>query len=130
MELTKVFIFLFVLMVVQAIGTYVQVQQYKKAVKRLHKLGNVGIGSKKGKLKAGNIVVIACNSTGVITGGEIMEGYTIFNGFKALKGIAGKTILDLRAEYMNLPDNRQNFYKAHLQALDALHERVYPKESC
>lgn len=130
MELTKVFIFLFVLMLVQAIGTYVQVQQYKKAVKRLHKLGNVGIGSRKGKLRAGNIVVIACDSAGVITGGEIMEGFTIFNSFKALKGIVGRTILELKAEYMALPKKRQDFYKAHLQALDALSARVYPKESC
>lgn len=130
MEMTKVFIFLFVLMVVQALGTYVQVQQYKKAVKRLHKLGNVGIGSRKGKLKPGNIVVIACNSNGVITGGEIMEGITIFNGFKTLKGIVGKTILELKAEYMALPEKRQKIYKAHLQALDALHTRVYLKESC
>ena len=45
MDFTMLFVCLFVFMVIQATGTYVQVRQYKKAVRRLHKKGNVGIGS-------------------------------------------------------------------------------------
>jgi glucitol operon activator protein len=128
MDTTKIFILLFVLMLTQAFGTYLQVQQYKKAVRRLHKLGNVGIGSKKGKFSQGNIVIIACDRSGVITAGEIMEGFTIFNTFKELSGIAGKTIYHLKAEYMNLSKKQQKKYKAHIQALDALHIRLNPVE--
>lgn len=124
MELTMLFLVFFLLMVLQAFGTYLQVRAYKKAVRRLHKTGNVGIGSKKGRLRPGNIVVIACDKEGVITGGEIMEGFTIFNGFRELTGIAGKTIYELREEYRRLPEKRQKIYKGHLQALDALHIRL------
>lgn len=128
MEWTNLFVVLFIFMVVQAVGTYIQVQQYKKAVRRLHKLGNVGIGSRKSKFRPGNIVVIACNSQGQITGGEIMEGFTIFNGFKELKDIVGKSIYDLKAEYMALPEKKQKFYQAHIQAIDALNTRLNPIE--
>ena len=45
MDFTMLFVCLLAFMVIQALGTYVQVQQYKKAVRRLHKKGNIGIGS-------------------------------------------------------------------------------------
>ncbi len=128
MDSSNLFLGLIILMVVQAIGTYIQVQQYKKAVRRLHKMGNVGIGSKKGRLRPGNIVVIACNSEGIITAGEIMEGYTVFNGFKEVSGIIGKSIYQQRAEYEELPKKKQKAYKAHIQALDALNSRLNPVE--
>lgn len=37
MDFTMLFVCLLAFMVIQALGTYVQVQQYKKAVRRLHK---------------------------------------------------------------------------------------------
>ena len=37
---------IFVLFVVQAVGGYFQVKDYRRAVRRVHKLGNVGIGQK------------------------------------------------------------------------------------
>ena len=92
MEFTTLIAVLLIFMLIQASGTYLQVKQYKKAVRRLHKIGNVGIGSRKSKLRPGNIVVIACDNQGKITGGEIMEGFTIFNGFKELNEIIGKNI--------------------------------------
>ena len=128
MDSSNLMIGLLILMLIQAIGTYIQVQQYKKAVRRLHKFGNVGIGSKKGRLSPGNIVVIACNRDGVITAGEMLQGYTIFNGFKEVAGIIGKSIYELQAEYMALPEKKQKFYKAHIQALDALNLRLNPAE--
>ncbi|MBP2633423.1 MAG: transcriptional regulator [Firmicutes bacterium] len=124
MDFTTLIIVLLVFMGIQAGGTYLQVKQYKKAVQRLHKLGNVGIGSRKSKLSPGNIVVIACDNQGEITGGEIMEGFTIFNGFKELKDIVGKSIYDLKIEYMALPEKKQKIYKAHIQAIDALDTRL------
>ena len=40
---------IFVLFVVQAVGGYFQVKDYRRAVRRVHQLGNVGIGQKKGR---------------------------------------------------------------------------------
>jgi len=129
MDSSYLFVGLLILMVIQALGTYIQVQQYKKSVRRVHKFGNVGIGSKKGKFTPGNIVVIACNRDGVITAGEIMQGYTVFNGFKEIMDIVGKSIYELQAEYMAMPESKQKFYKAHIQALDALNIRLNPVEA-
>lgn len=123
-----IFIALLIILLLQAVTTYIQVRRYKQAVRRLRNLGNVGIGSRKGKLTPGNIVVIACNSAGVITGGEMLGGYTVFNGFKELSGIIGKTIYELRSEYLALPVKKQKDYKAHIQALDALDMRLNPTE--
>ncbi len=123
-----IYLSLFIILVLQAIATLQQVRQYKKAVRRLRPLGTVGIGSKKGKLTPGNIVVIACDQSGRITGGEILEGYTIFSRFQALQQIAGKTIYELRDEYRALPAKQQKVYRAHLQALDALDVRLNPVE--
>jgi len=124
MEFTTLIAVLLIFMLIQASGTYLQVKQYKKAVRRLHKIGNVGIGSRKSKLRPGNIVVIACDNQGKITGGEIMEGFTIFNGFKELNEIIGKNIYVLKAEYMALPEKKQKIYQAHVQAIDALDMRL------
>jgi len=124
MEFTTLIAVLLIFMLIQASGTYLQVKQYKKAVRRLHKIGNVGIGSRKSKLRPGNIVVIACDNQGKITGGEIMEGFTIFNGFKELNDIIGKNIYVLKAEYMALPEKKQKIYQAHVQAIDALDMRL------
>ena len=53
---------LFLLFVVQVIGTHLQVKEYRRAVKELHRLGNVGIGSRRRRLGPSNIVIIACDS--------------------------------------------------------------------
>ena len=115
---------LFLLFVVQVIGTHLQVKEYKRAVRELHKRGNVGIGSRRRKLGPSNIVVIACNSSGEILEGRIMQGMTILSRFRSIEGIAGRTIYDLRAEYASLPEKRRVHYKGHLQALDALITRL------
>ena len=95
---------LFLLFVVQVIGTHLQVKEYKRAVRELHKRGNVGIGE--------------------ILEGRIMQGMTILSRFRPIEGIAGRTIYDLHAEYASLPEKRRVHYKGHLQALDALITRL------
>ena len=110
----------FVLMVIQAIGTHLQVRKYRKSVSRLHKLGNIGVGAKRGKLGGGNIVIISCKGDGKITGAEEMKGMTIFAGFKEIPDIIGKNIYDLKGEYQS--DEKKN--KAYLQAIEALENRL------
>lgn len=111
---------LFVLMIMQVIGTHLQVKQYRKTVSKLHKLGNLGVGASRRKLGGGNIVIIACKGDGTITGGEEMRGLTIFTSFKEIPDIVGKNISNLKAEYKS--DEKK--YKAHLQAIEALENRL------
>lgn len=115
---------LFLLFVVQVIGTHLQVKEYRRAVKELHRLGNVGIGSRRRRLGPSNIVIIACDSAGEIRAGKMMQGMTILSRFRPIEGIAGRTIYDLHAEYAALPDKRRAHYKGHITALDALIARL------
>lgn len=123
MDFTALFICLMAFMVIQAIGTYVQVQQYKKAVRRLHKKGNIGIGSKRSKLR-NNIVIIACDNKGTIVDSELMEGLTVFTKFKQIPELVGKNVFSLREEYENMPKKEKKKYKGHLQAVEALCNRL------
>lgn len=116
---------LFLLFGIQVVGTHLQVKEYKRAVREMHKLGNVGIGARRRKLGPSNIVVIACNSTGVILDGRIMQGMTILSRFRPMADIVGRTIYDLHAEYAALPEKRRAHYKGHMQALDALMIRLH-----
>ena len=122
MDFTMLFVCLLAFMVIQALGTYVQVQQYKKAVRRLHKKGNIGIGSKRSRIR-NNIVIIACDNQGKIVDGELMEGLTIFTKFKQIPEIVGKDILTLKEEYEALSKKEKKQFKGHLQAVDALCNR-------
>ena len=119
---------LFLLFVVQVVGTHLQVKEYKRAVREMHRLGNVGIGSRRRKLGPSNIVIIACDSAGRILDGRMMQGMTILSRFCPMEGIAGRTIYDLQAEYASLPEKRRVHYKGHLQALDALIARLGSEE--
>ena len=109
-----------VLMIIQAVGTHLQVKKYRKAVSKLHKLGNLGVGAKRGRLGGGNVVIIACKGDGIITGAEEMKGMTIFAGFKEMPELIGRTIYDLKLDY--LVDEKKN--KAYLQAIEALEARL------
>lgn len=123
MDFTMLFICLLTFMIIQALGTYVQVQQYKKAVRRLHKKGNIGIGSKRSRLK-NNIVIIACNNQGDIVDGELMEGLTVFTKFKQIPEVIGKNIFSLREEYEAMSKKKQKQIRGHLQAVQALCNRL------
>ena len=111
-------------MIVQIIGTHLQVKQYRKSVRKLHKLGNLGVGSNRRRLAGGSVVIIACKSDGTITGCEEMKGFTIFSGFKEIPDIIGKNIYELKAEYEALPEKERKSFKAYIQALEALEIRL------
>lgn len=126
MSVWTLFGILILLMVVQLVGMRLQVRAYKKTVQRLHKLGNLGIGSMRGKFGPGHLVIIACDKDGTIVDGEIMEGMTIFSQFRKIPGIAGKTIYALKQEYQSLPKKERKQHKGHIQALEALELRLNP----
>lgn len=128
MDFTMLFICLLIFMVIQATGTYVQVQQYKKAVRRLHKKGNVGIGSRRSRLK-NNIVIIACNSDGVILDAELMEGLTVFTKFKKIPEVIGKNVFELHDEYARISSKKEKKrFRGHMEAVKALCNRLESNE--
>ena len=128
MDFTMLFVCLLVFMVIQATGTYVQVRQYKKAVRRLHKKGNVGIGSRRSRLK-NNIVIIACNSEGLILDAELMEGLTVFTKFKKMPEVIGRNIFELRDEYAKISSKKEKKrFRGHMEAVRALCNRLESDE--
>lgn len=126
MNIWTIFGILILLMIMQLVGMRLQVRAYKRTVQRLHKLGNLGIGSMRGRFGPGHLVIIVCDKDGRILDGEIMEGMTIFSKFKKIQGIAGRTIYDLKQEYLALPKKQQKRHKGHIQALEALEARLSP----
>ena len=124
-----IFLLMFVLFTLQSFGSVIQIRGYKKAIQRCRQLGNLGIGQKRSRLlSSGNIVIIGCDSEGVITGGEIMEGITLLAHFKPMEKIldrpmVGESIYDYLEEFRAMPKKRQKFYEGHIQAMEALEMR-------
>lgn len=120
---------IFFLFVMQGIGGYFQIRDYKKSVKRVHKLGNVGIGQKRGKLLSGYLILIACDNNGIITGAEIMEGFSFFAKFKPTNTFLGKQLVGSSIyDFLNITrtfDKKQNKkYRGYINALEALNLRL------
>ena len=124
MSIWGIFGILGFLTIFQLLGMRLQVKAYRDAVHRLHKLGNLGIGSMRGRFGPGHLVIIVCDGAGRIVDGEIMEGMTIFSRFKKLTGIVGKTIYELKDEYLALPEKLRKRHKGYIQALEALELRL------
>lgn len=125
-EMIWIFAAALALFVMQAIGSYFQVRDYKRAVRRVCKFGTVGVGQQKGF--AGKLVLIACDGQGFITGVEAMEGMTIFARFRPKKQAFGHELMgahieDLLTELRALEPKRR---KGWMQALEALESRLYP----
>ena len=131
--LSTALIILLVLLVLQSIGGYMQIQDYRKAVRRMHKLGNVGIGQKRGRFLNGHVAIIACDSEGIINGAEVMDGIGVWARFhpvdtfldKKLIGSSNFDFLDLTEEF----DKKQfRKYRGYVRALEALEARLLDKD--
>lgn len=128
-DMMLIFLIAFCLFLMQAIGGYFQIKDYKKAIKRLHKLGNVGIGQTKGGFLSGNLVLVACDNQGVITGVEVMEGKTFLSKFKSKevyqnKKLVGSSIYTFLEEFQKLEKKDYKRNKGYIQAMDALKLRL------
>jgi DNA-binding transcriptional regulator of glucitol operon len=128
-ELSKIFLVLLVLVALQSVGGLIQIRDYRNAVHRVRQLGNLGVGQQRRLL--GKLVLIACDSSGIVTGAEVMEGFSIFARFRPKKEAFGHTlkgshILDLLADLRALEPKRRKRQKGYLQALEALEMRLYP----
>ena len=132
-EMMLLFLIALSLFTMQSVGGYFQIRDYKKAVKRVHKLGNVGIGQKKGSLLSGYLVLIACDSHGTITGVEVMEGLTFLTEFKPRENVCGRRMVGASVEeflayFRQMDPKKRKRMKGYIQALEALEMRLNPPQ--
>ena len=128
------------LLILQSIGGYLQIQDYRRAVRRMHKLGNVGIGQKRGSLFNGDpavlsshVAIIACDKDGIITGAEVMDGIGVWSRFHAKESFMGHplvcssiyTFLDIGE---GLDKKEWKRFQGYFRAFEALEVRLTDRE--
>ena len=72
-----------------------QFKKFNAHLKELRKLGRVAIGRARGRFSAGVLVLFVIDSQCKILRGEIMEGRTVFAGFKSFDKFNGLTLFEL-----------------------------------
>jgi glucitol operon activator protein len=126
------------LFLIQGVGGWFQVQDYRKTVRRLNQLGNIGVGQTR-SLFYNNLVIMACNNEGVVTGLEVLDGAFIFSRFHPVASVGdtlvlGKRLDELQAIFAAYDKKQRKRRKGYIQAAEALvqvlqrRERV--SESC
>lgn len=123
----------FVLLAVQSFGGYLQIKDYQKAVRRVHKLGNVGMGQKKGSFLNGHVAIIACDNDGIITGAEVLDGIGVWSKFHPVDSFLGKKLVGTSIyEFLDITEgfSKKEFKKhqGYVRALEALEIRLNGNE--
>jgi glucitol operon activator protein len=116
----KLLIIAFLFYVLQMVLTYFQVKNFRSNIAELRKKGIIGIGSKKRKLSAGNIVILVSNEFGEIIEGRMMQGFSILARFKSLKDVDGFNISELKEKVLR--ENSKN--TAMLDALQQIENQL------
>ena len=124
---------IFVLLVLQSLGGVMQIQSYRKAVRRMHQLGNVGMGQKRGRFFDGHVAIIACDSEGIITGAEVLDGNGVWSRFHTADSfmgqpMVGSSIFDLLKLTEGLDKKVWKRWQGYIRALEALEVRLTDRE--
>ena len=122
-----------VLLILQSIGGVLQIQDYRKAVRRMHGLGNVGMGQRRGRFLDGHVAIVACDGEGIITGVEVMDGIGVLSRFHKKESFLGQplvgnsiyTFLDM-AE--GLDKKQWKRWQGYFRAFEALEVRLTDRE--
>jgi DNA-binding transcriptional regulator of glucitol operon len=88
----KIFIVAFFFMIIQAGLTYYQSKKIQMKMVEVRKHGDFGIGQTRGRLRPGNILVLAVDETDHIVEVQLMRGISFFAQFKSFSALTGKTI--------------------------------------
>ncbi|MDI3534620.1 MAG: glucitol operon activator protein [Thermosediminibacterales bacterium] len=107
------------LWLIQVVLTYFQIKHYQKRIIELKRKGRVGIGSLKGKLTPGVIIILAVNPGGAIVDAEIMKGISVFARFKKYKELIGQNINDLTRIQKKLKEKEIKALKMAVENLQA-----------
>lgn len=117
------------LFTLQGIGGWFQVQDYRRTVRRLHQQGNIGVGQTRSAFY-NNLVILSCDSQGVITGMEVLDGIFVFSKFHPVSTIGGVPILgknlsELQLLFQTFDKKQRKRYKGYIQAAEALTQNLY-----
>jgi DNA-binding transcriptional regulator of glucitol operon len=123
----------FGLLVLQSIGGVLQIQSYRKAVRRMHQLGNVGMGQRRGKFFDGHVAIIACDNDGIVTGAEVLDDAGVWSRFHTVDSfmgqpLIGSSIFDLLKLTEGLDKKVWKRWQGYIRALEALEVRLTDRE--
>ena len=131
--LSVLLLIVLVLLILQSIGGVLQVQNYRKAVRRVHQLGNVGMGQRRGRFFDGHVAIIACDNDGIITGAEVLDGAGVWSRFHPVddflgQPLIGRSIFDLLEIAEGLEKKEWKRWQGYIRALEALEVRLTDRE--
>ena len=84
-----------VVWIAQTVLGFRQFKKFNAHLKELRKEGRVAIGRARGYFTAGVLVLFVIDSECRILRGEIMEGRTVFAGFRTFDNFNGLTLFEL-----------------------------------
>ena len=84
-----------VMWILQTVLGLWQFRRFQQHVRQLRAKGRVAIGKAKGRFKAGAIVLFCIDEDCRILQGEILQGRTVFAGFRPLDRWNGQSLLEL-----------------------------------
>lgn len=131
--ISAIILVIFVFLAVQSYGGYLQIKNYREAVRRVHKLGNVGMGQRRGSLLNAHVAIIACDNEGIITGAEVLDGISVWAKFHPVDTFLGKPLVGTSIfEFLSMTENfsKKEFRKwqGYIRALEALEVRLTDRE--
>ena len=92
--------------ITQTVLGFRQFKKFNNHIKELRREGRVAIGRARGYFSAGVLVLFVIDDECRILRGEIMEGRTVFAGFKPFDHFNGLTLFELSDDLcksMNIP---------------------------
>ena len=81
--------------IAQTVLGFRQFKKFNNHIKELRREGRVAIGRARGRFAAGVLVLFVIDDDCRILRGEIMEGRTVFAGFKPFEHFNGLTLFEL-----------------------------------
>ncbi|MBP3700450.1 MAG: transcriptional regulator [Lachnospiraceae bacterium] len=131
-EMLLVFGVIFVLFCMQSLGGILQVKEFRKAIRRVHQHGNVGIGQKRGFFFSGYLFLVACDKDGIITYAEILDGAFIFSKFHEVdtylgRKMVGSSIYDFIEDFAFFDKKEWKKNKGYIQAMEAVARHLNPE---
>ena len=99
----------------------------------MHRLGNVGVGQKRGTFLNGHVAIIACDSKGIITGAEVLDGIGVWSRFHKADSfighpLVGSSIFTFLTLTEGFDKKERKRWQGYIRALEALEARLTGKE--